>query len=404
MAAAIAREACDACNPSWPLSLERLAVLSRRCNLRTTVSPGLLGPTVFRHPGRPLLPDDRCRFPAPSGGPGDAVASCPRGGAPAGPGRQFRVGARPCRICAETRHVTTEQPFFMALVSSYSGRAAAGASVRDARTGAVTDLLKPSAGAEYSRVTSMGEGVFFLTASGPRGGSQAYRVQVDAAGRAGELAPVPGDLLPAGCRYIAASPGGTILAYTVPDMTPPPSTAEAGLVDLATGERRITSLPAGFIRDLSLANDGQALSFQWQPRSGGEQDVYAAAAGASDWVSQGRVLKEPSGQPYEGLSPVISADGRAVYITVAQFEPTGGPHWNRLLEVPAGGGQPRVLFELRYQPGGGNFLYTWGSVCRDPAGGSLLAFATGYVYRIEISSGAVIRLPFPEGQPYDAAW
>jgi hypothetical protein len=25
-------------------------------------------------------------------------------------------------------------------------------------------------------------------------------------------------------------------------------------------------------------------------------------------------------------------------------------------------------------------------------------------YRFEISSGAVIRLPFPEGQPYDAAW
>lgn len=25
-------------------------------------------------------------------------------------------------------------------------------------------------------------------------------------------------------------------------------------------------------------------------------------------------------------------------------------------------------------------------------------------YRIEISSGAAIRLPFPEGQPYDAAW
>jgi hypothetical protein len=46
----------------------------------------------------------------------------------------------------------------------------------------------------------------------------------------------------------------------------------------------------------------------------------------------------------------------------------------------------------------------WGSVCRDLAGEWLLAFATGYVYRIEISTGAVIRLPFPEWQPYDAAW
>jgi hypothetical protein len=90
--------------------------------------------------------------------------------------------------------------------------------------------------------------------------------------------------------------------------------------------------------------------------------------------------------------------------TVVQYEPTGGPHWNRLLDVPADGGQPRVLFELRYQPGGGNLVYMWGPVCRDPDGEWLLAFATGYVYRIEISSGAVIRLPFPEGQPYDAAW
>jgi hypothetical protein len=132
--------------------------------------------------------------------------------------------------------------------------------------------------------------------------------------------------------------------------------------------------------------------------------VYVAAAAASDWVTQGSVLADPGGLPYDAISPVISADGRAVYLTVAQPEPTGGPHWNRLLEVPADGGQPRVLFELRSQPGGGNFVYMWGSVCRDPAGEWLLAFASGYVYRIEISSGAVIRLPFPEGQPYDAAW
>jgi hypothetical protein len=298
----------------------------------------------------------------------------------------------------------------MALVSAYSGRRAAGASVRDARTGTVTDRVKPPAGESFMRVTSTGQGVFFLTTSGapagrPRAGGSpmVYRLGVDAAGRAGQLAPVSSDLLPPGFCYIAASPGGTILAYIVPDMTPRRSIAEAGLVDLATGERRIASLPAGSLGELSLTNDGQTLAFQWQPGSGGELDVYVAAAAASDWVTQGRVLTDSDGLPYDATSPVISADGRAVYLTVAQPEPTGGPHWNRLLEVPADGGQPRVLFELRHQPGG-NFVYMWGSVCRDRAGEWLLAFATGYVYRIEISSGAVIRLPFPEGQPYDAAW
>ena len=277
--------------------------------------------------------------------------------------------------------------------------------MRNARTGAVTDRVKPPAGESFTRVTSAGQGVFFLTGSGLRGESPlAYRLQVDAAGRAGQLAPVAGDLLPAGCRYIAASPGGTVLAYTVPDMTPRRSTAEAGVVDLATGQPRIASLPAGSISALSLANDGQTLAFQWQPPSGGDPDVYVAAAAASDWVSQGTVLTARDGLPYDATSPVISADGRAVYLTVAEPEPAGGPHWNRLLEVPAGGGEPRVLFELRHQPGSGNFIYMWGPVCRDPAGEWLLAFSSGYAYLIEISSGGVIRLPFPEGQPYDAAW
>ena len=300
------------------------------------------------------------------------------------------------------RHVTTDQPFFVALVSAYSGRAAEGASVRDARTGRVTDLVKPPAGAAFGRVTSCGDGEFILTASPPQAGG--YRLRVDAAGRAGELAQ-PGILLAGECRDIAASPGGTILAYTVWDVSPPPPrTAEAGLVDLATGERRVAPVPPGIIRYLSLANDGQTLAFQLESRSDVASGIYVAAAAASNWVSQGRLLVDPGGQPYDAISPVISADGQAVYITVAQPEPVGGPHWNRLLEVPADGGQPRVLFELRYQPDRYNLVYIWDTVCRDPAGESLLAFATGYVYRVEISSGAVTRLPFPEGRPYDAAW
>ncbi len=312
---------------------------------------------------------------------------------------------------AEVERRPAGQPFFVTLVSedSGAGRAAAGASVRDARTGAVTDRIKPPAGEHFTQVTSNGQGAFFLTTWvnwAPDASPLVYRLQVDAAGRAGQLTPVPGDLLPPAARGIAASPGGTVLAYTVPGMMPRtrPSTAEAGLVDLATGERRIPSLPAGSISDLSLANDGQTLAFQWNPRAGGGQDVYVAPAAASDWVAQGRMLTDPDGQPYDAQSPVISADGRAVYITVAQPEPTGGPHWTRLLEVPAGGGQPRVLFELRYQPHARNLVYMWGPVCRDRAGDQLLAFATGYVYRIEISSGAITQLPFPEGQPHHAAW
>lgn len=123
-----------------------------------------------------------------------------------------------------------------------------------------------------------------------------------------------------------------------------------------------SSLFRGSLDALTLANDDQALAFQWQPGSAGAPDIYVAASAAADWVSEGTVLTDPSGQPYDVISPVISANGRAVYVTAAQPEPTGGPHWNRLLEVPVDGGQPRVLFELRYQPGAAIFS-THGGRC-----------------------------------------
>ncbi len=291
----------------------------------------------------------------------------------------------------------------MALVSAYSGRAAEGASVRDARTGQVTDLVKPLAGAAFGKVASHGGGEFTLTAS-PTSQSRGYRLRVDAAGRVAGFAPLPVELLSAECRDIAGSPGGTCLAYAAWDIRPPMRTAEAGLVDLVTGERRVASVPPGVVRYLSLANDGQALAFQLESRSDAVSGVYVATAAAFDWVAQGRLLVDQDGQPYDAISPVISADGQAVYLTVAQPGPWADPKWTRLLEVRVGGGQPRVLFELRYQEDRHNVVYMWGSVCRDPAGESLLAFATGCVYRIEISSGAATGLPFPEGQPYDAAW
>jgi Tol biopolymer transport system component len=225
-----------------------------------------------------------------------------------------------------------------------------------------------------------------------------------AAGRVAEFAPLPVGLLPAECRVIAGSPSGTSLAYAAWDMRPPGRTAEAGLVDVVTGERRLTSVPPGVTRYLSLASDGQTLAFQLESRSDAASGIYVAPAAATDWVAQGRLLTDAGGQPYDAISPVISADGQAVYATVAQPGPWDDPKWTRLLEVPVAGGQPRVVFELRYQEDRHNVVYMWGSLCRDPAGESLLAFATGCVYRIEISSGATTRLPFPEGQPYDAAW
>lgn len=92
---------------------------------------------------------------------------------------------------------------------------------------------------------------------------------------------------------------------------------------------------------------------------------------------------------------MISRDGTAVYVTAAQASLAGGSHWNRLLEVPAGGGQPRVLFELRYQANPANLAYMWDDVRLDPSGRFLLLLGFGWAYLVEISTAACARIPFP---------
>jgi hypothetical protein len=310
--------------------------------------------------------------------------------------------------------------YFVALVAYGVGPAGDGASVRDARTGAVTDLITPPPDVgQFSAVTSAGGGLFFLTGQDtPQPGRQirgepvvrTYRMRVDEAGRVEELEPLPEGLLPPGRRLITACPGGRTLAYICTDRRVPPAgsripTLEAGLVDLDRGERRPARLPAGGLGELSWAGDRRTVAFAWHPASGEPPGIYVTDTGATrDWVSAGQPVEAARGLTDDLIDPVISADGGEIYGTVAQPDPGGGPHWNRLLAIPVHGGQPRVLFQLRYRSDGHNVRYMWTTACRDATGGHLLVFATGYVYRIEASSAALTRLPFPEGRPYAAAW
>jgi hypothetical protein len=311
---------------------------------------------------------------------------------------------------------------FVALVSGRLGPGGHGASIRDARTGAVTDLVKPPPDvSQFTAVTSAGGGLFFLSGqslpgsglriggklAGP-GPARMYRLQVDDTGRAAELAQLPSGLLPPGCRHITACPGGNVLAYISAGPGMPPGrlgTEEAGLVDLVSGKRRPAHLPAGRLSDLSWASDQRTLALTWHPESGGQPGIFVTdTSTAGDWVSAGRLVDATQGLPDDLIDPVISADGGEIYCTTAQPDPRGGPHWNRLLAIPVHGGQPRTLFELRYRANSYNLHYMWTKACRDATGRYLLAFTTGYVYRVEIPAAAFTRLPFPEGQPYAAAW
>jgi hypothetical protein len=314
--------------------------------------------------------------------------------------------------------------YFVSLVSYGVGPAGEGASVRDARTGAVTDLITPPPDAgQFSAVTSAGGGLFFLTGqAAPRPGRQIrgepavpgparmYRMQVDEAGRVARLEPLAEGLLPPGCRHIIACPGGETLAYVCFDLRVRPAgprirTLEAGLVDTGSGARRPARLPAGSLGELSWAGDRQTVAFAWHPESAEPPGIYLADTRATDdWVSAGQRVEAIRGPCDDLLDPVISADGSEIYATVAQPDPGGGPHWNRLLAIPVHGGQPRVVFQLRYRNNPYNVRYMWTTACRDATGEHLLVFATGYVYRIEVSAAALTRMPFPEGAPYAAAW
>ncbi|HEX6526886.1 MAG TPA: hypothetical protein VF070_43760 [Streptosporangiaceae bacterium] len=320
------------------------------------------------------------------------------------------------------------QPYFIALVSGQIGLAGHGASIRDVRTGAVTDMVKPPPGdTRFNAVTSAGGGVFFLTgwSFGDRDANdpadpgrtdrrsirtdrvRRYRLRVDKNGRASELEPLPDDLLPTQMPcHIAACPGGETLAYSssLALTRATVHTTQAGLVYPASGQRTRVSLPAGRLGDLSWAGDRRTVAFTWHP-VGQEPGVYVADSSAGNWVTGGRLVEATLGLPGTMMDPQISADGSEIYCTVAEGDPRGGTHWNRLLAVPVRGGKHRVLFELRYRPDSYNLHYMWTTTCRDiTTGRFLLVFSTGYVYRIEVQSAKFDRLPFPEGRPMTAAW
>ena len=335
--------------------------------------------------------------------------------------RDFVIRPGQRQTSTATSQFLPEQPYFVALLSYHCGEASEGASIRDAGTGAVTGIVKPPIGAgNFTRVSSLGKGAYLLAASpladeqrrsSPHRRTrhevlQAYLLQENADGKAADLRPLPDGVLPRGCRDIACSSNGDMLAYAAADIANLPLTAEVGLIDLSTYQRRaVRSMANGTVGALSWAGDNRTLAFEWNSVSGfPASGIYVADIYSGDWLSQSTVVNPQNRLGGDVISPVISADGQAVYATVAQPEPAGGLRWTRLVEIPIGRGQPQTLFELRYEANSYNLHYMWELICRDRLGRYLLVFTTGYVYRVEISSGTITRLPFPEGRPYAAAW
>jgi hypothetical protein len=325
------------------------------------------------------------------------------------------TAARRAERNAPPAAVPDEQPYFVALVSYHGiGAAADRASVRDARTGKVTALIPEIPEMpRFRTVTAATGGLFYLTADLPNRDGRAitfstrvFRLTVDSGGQVAELTALSEDLLPPETRHVAVTPDGSRLLYATAERSATGwLTTVTATVDTATGQRRVYPNPgAGTMTELSLAADG-TLAYEWRDAASGRSAVHVVDIGtAGDWVTDSRTVAPYDGGLRHGICPLISADGSAVYLSVPQPDPSGGQHWNRIVELPLVGGQPRVLFGLRYTGNSGNSMYMWTTVCRDQRGRFLLVFSPGYVHRVDIATATSARLPFPEGMPYDAAW
>jgi WD40-like Beta Propeller Repeat len=296
--------------------------------------------------------------------------------------------------------------------------------VRDALTGTVTAIVStPPAVQVFYRVTSAGAvsgtgeqlhvlagqqaGHADAVSRRPHAGPTApllYALRVDAGGQAADLAAIPAESPPRegpGSPSIAVTADGTRLLYAQARHREGFRETTLYLVEIVTGQSSVLAdaIP-GQISEPSWAGDGRTMAFEWNPGlgrvAGGAPGIYVVnAAEPADWDAAGRLVMPLQGVLGELIAPVISRDGTAVYVTAAQADLSGGSHWNRLLEVPVSGGEPRTLFELRYQANPANLAYMWTDVRLDPSGRFLLLLSLGWAYLVEIATAATLRIPYP---------
>src|SRR5262249_55519052 len=108
----------------------------------------------------------------------------------------------------------------------------------------------------------------------------------------------------------------------------------------------------------------------------------------------------------EFTAPVLSADGRDVYVIASQNR-GDGRKVTRVVELDARTGrQLRVLFERPFTGSGGNVQWEFTELARDPTGRPLLVVdGTGTCYRIDVRTAQTAQFPFPRGaDPNSIAW
>lgn len=248
--------------------------------------------------------------------------------------------------------------------------------VRDGVTGETTaSLLEFTAGGitEASCVSAIGQPGQFLVAASEPGAAEfrLFRVTTNESGQITAVQATPSYISAKAQKIGAASADGE--RFFCCDIRKQPAPPRRGFpqaylwpplttlleMQLATGTTRWhTPKVAGLVQDLSLSNDGRFLCFSFSGADG--RQIRVADTRSVDWAADAvTVMVEDSPQNML-LFPVISADGRAVYICRAY--PSNGDQaigHSEIIAAPIGVNvPPRVIAEL---PSG--FIAT--AACRD---------------------------------------
>jgi hypothetical protein len=283
----------------------------------------------------------------------------------------------------------------------------AGVSVRDAHTGRVAATVRPPAGTSWTAVSAAADPhVFYLAAQASD--VRLYRLGIDDAGRVGSLNPVAdfsaGDF---DLVSLAASPDGVSVAYPVANPGKGPyGPAEIDVLDLSSKRRTVFRMAVtGRVSSLSWAADGRHLAYQLDGSANGSDGVWIldTHTGRDLAAASHNVLHWQTVFVGSSTNPVLSADGRHVYLIAA--DQAHGRKSTQIIELDARTGRrQRVLYGQPYSKGG-NAQWAFTELVRDPTGRSLLAVDDrGHAHRVDIATGRATTFRFPGGTPNALAW